>query len=104
MNKLIKKGSCFIRLLLNTMSQQQKALIKTITSTQMKAIVHIVYNVLQGNRDIPVQSKNKMLKHKRFIRRFIAKRLTHKNRINLFLKYSTFILLLGVVGWCDGTW
>lgn len=94
MNKLIKKESNFIRLLLKTTRLQQKALIRTITPTQMKAVVQIVYNVLQGNRDISVKTKNRMIKHKRFIRRFITNGLTPRKRINLFLKYLTFILLL----------
>ena len=94
MNKVIKKESDFIRLLLNTTGRQQRALIKSITHEQMKAVVQIVYNVLQGNRVISSKFKTKLAKYKRFIRRFVSNELTSRRRIILFLKYYQFILPL----------
>lgn len=94
MNNLIKKESSFLRLLLSTTSQQQKAMIKTITPKQMKAVVQIAYNVLQGNRDVSGKDINKLTKHKLVIRRFISRGITCEKRSKLFLKYLDFILLL----------
>lgn len=94
MNKLIKKESDFIRLLLNTNDRQQRALIKSITPKQMKVVVQIVYNVLQGNRVISSKTKTKLAKYKHFISRFVSKELTSRRRIILFLKYYQFILPL----------
>ena len=91
MNGLIRKGL----LSLDYYSlQQQKALIKTITASQMYALVQIVYNVLQGNRTIYSDLKKKLKRNKRSIRRFIGKGLTLRNRVKLLLKHFKSILLL----------
>lgn len=94
MNALIKKESGFLRLLLNTSSEQRKAMIKSITPSQMKAVVQIAYNVLQGNRDLPQRDINKLTRHKIVIRRFIDKKTTREKRVALFLKYLESILPL----------
>lgn len=94
MNNLVKKQSCYIKLLLTTTNQQQKAMIQSITPSQMKAVVQIVYNVLHGNPYISEKDKKKLKKRKLVIRRFIAKRLSFKSRIKLFLKYFSYISLL----------
>lgn len=94
MNALLRKETPFLKLLLVTISKQQKALIKTITPSQMKAIVQIVYNVLQGNRSISTKHKNKLMRHKRAIRRFIARGLGHKQRVKVLLKHLKSILSL----------
>ena len=94
MNGLIRKEASFLRLLLVTTTKQQKALIKTITASQMNALVQIVYNVLQGNRTISSDLKKKLKRNKRSIRRFIGKGLTLRNRVKLLLKHFKSILLL----------
>ncbi len=80
MNGLIKRESAFIRLLISTTSHQRLALIKTISPLQMRAIVHIVYNVLSGNRVLSATNKKTVSKHKLAIRRFIAKDLSSGRR------------------------
>ena len=60
----------------------------------MKAVVQIVYNVLQGNRVISPKTKTKLSRYKTIIRRFVSKGLTRRKRINLFLKYFQYILPL----------
>ena len=94
MNALLKKESTFLKLLLVTTSQQQKALIETITPSQMKAIVQIVYNVLQGNRHLPENIKSRLQKDKLFIRRFISRQLRRKERRKLLLNHLLSILLI----------
>lgn len=94
MNNLLKKETPFLRLLLATTYQQQKAMIKTITPSQMKVIVQIAYNVLQGNRELAEKDKKKLQRNKLVIRRFIAKGLAREKRAKLLLKYLNSILLL----------
>lgn len=94
MNQLIKKERAFLKLLLSTNKQQQKAMIKTITTSQMRAMVQIVYNVLQGYGNIPEKDKKRLQKRKRVIRRFVVKGLERVKREKLLLKHLTSILLL----------
>ena len=91
---LLRKETPFLRLLLYTTPKQQKALIHTITPSQMKAVVQIVYNVLQGNRHLPDGHKKKLKRNKLVIRHFISKGLRHRQRAGLLLKHWKSILLL----------
>lgn len=94
MNRLVKTQSNFLRLIISTPSVQQRALIKTILPSQMKAIVQIVYNTLIGNRIISAENKKKLKKHKVVIRRFVSKGLSFKQRKEILFKYFKYILLM----------
>ena len=98
MNNLLRKETPFLRLLLTTTYQQQKAMIKTITPSQMKAVAQIAYNVLQGNRELAEKDKKKLQRDKLIIRRFIAKGLAREKTAKLLLKYlNSFLLLIKVI-------
>lgn len=94
MSNLVKREAAFIKLLLVTSNEQQRAIIKTITPRQLKAAVQVVYNVLKGNLYLPDKHKRKLQRHKQVIRRFISKGITREKRIKLLLKYLKLILLL----------
>lgn len=94
MSDLINRQASFLRLLLTTSIKQRLDLIKNIQSSQMKAIVQIVYNVLVGNRILPSKDINKMKKHKVAIRRFVSKGLSLEKRKRLLVKYFKCIVLL----------
>ena len=68
MNSLIKKEKHFIILLLRTNRKQQTALIKTITKSQLQAVVQIVYNVIHGFRSLPEKIKKNLQRLKTVIR------------------------------------
>ncbi|MES9881405.1 MAG: hypothetical protein ABW185_11045 [Sedimenticola sp.] len=93
MNALIKKEKRFILLLLQTTGKQKKAMIKTITVSQMKAVVQIVYNVLQGYGKLTDGNKTKLRKHKIIIRRFLSKGLSNEKRQSLLLNYLHVLIL-----------
>ncbi len=95
MSALINRQAYFLRLLLTTSIKQRLDLIKKYSqSSQMKAIVQIVYNVLVGNRILPSKDINKMKKHKVAIRRFVSKGLSLEKRKRLLVKYFKCIVLL----------
>ena len=74
MNSLIKSEKHFILLLLTTnRKQQQIALIRTITKSQLQTLVQIVYNIVYGYRTLPENDKKKLQRFKLVIRKFIAK-------------------------------
>lgn len=94
MNDLIIKESCFLRLLLDTNNEQRNAMIKTITQRQLKVVVQIAYNVLQGAREVSRKDINRLIRHRLVIHRFIDKQTTHVRRVGLLLKYLDIILPL----------
>lgn len=95
MNSLIKSEKHFILLLLTTNRKQQIALIRTITKSQLQALVQIVYNIVYGYRTLPENDKKKLQRFKLVIRKFIAKRISTPKRTALFLKHlNQYILLI----------
>ena len=96
MSDLVKKEKHFILLFLNTSTSQQKKLIKIMSTRQLRAIVQIVYNTLQGNLKVSDVIKKQLQRNKRVIRQFIAKGLSIQRRKHIFLKYLNSILLLAL--------
>ena len=60
MNSLIKSERHFIILLLTAKRKQQIALVRTITKSQLQALVQIVYNIFHGYRSLPENDKKKL--------------------------------------------
>ena len=58
MNSLLKREQCFLKIFLTASNNQKKALVKTMSTSQMTAVVQIVYNVVQGNRNLSESNKN----------------------------------------------
>ena len=81
-----------MRLLLSTSDKQRHALLKTIQTAQLRAVVQIVYNVLMGNRDLSNSDTKRLKKHKIVIRRFISKGLSVEERKRILRKYIQPIL------------
>lgn len=94
MNQLLKSQINFLCLLMSTNSAQQKAMIKTILPTQMKALVQIVYNVLVGNRELSDANKKKLRVHKTMFRCFVGRELSFEKRKEILLKYFRQISIL----------
>lgn len=82
----------FLRLLLSTSDKQRHALLNTIQTAQLRAVVQIVYNVLMGNRDLSNSDTKRLKKHKIVIRRFISKGLSVEERKRILRKYIQPIL------------
>lgn len=47
---------------------QRKALLDTITNEQLKALVEVTHNLLQGNIPLTEAQKRKLRKHKTFLK------------------------------------
>ena len=91
MSSLLKKELGFLRLLLRTGTKQQRALLKTIQPSQLRAIVQVVYNVLMGTRQLSPGNKKLMQRYKRIIRRFVSKELSPEQRKRILLKYFQYL-------------
>lgn len=92
MNNLIRKEIYFLRLLLHTSNRQKKVLLQSIEKSQLRAIVQIVYNLMQGYRSLPEKDKQQLAKRKAVIRQFVSKNISFRKRKALLFKYYKFIL------------
>ena len=91
MNSLLKREAAFLRLLLHTNARQQRALLKTIQSSQLQAIVQVVYNVLMGMRELKPKDKQRLKQHKQIIRRFVSKDISSQRRKQILLHYFPYL-------------
>jgi hypothetical protein len=94
MSELVKKEKHFLVLFLSTSDAQRRALINSITSSQLKAVVQVVYNALQGNLTVNDRVIRAVKGSRLVIRRFISKDLSHQQRKRLLSKYTNQFLML----------
>ena len=78
MSKLVKKRNIFFLTLLKASVKQQKKLILNMTSSQVKAVVQIIYNVLHGGLQITKVLKERFKRCKKVIRKLVQKKLSQK--------------------------
>ena len=90
MSKLLWKHADFIRLLLNTESQQAKALLKTITDDQTQAVSEILYNISK----IATKPSDKAIIRKRssFLRKLMNKKTRLRSKVKLVSKHNLGLL------------
>lgn len=98
MSELIQKERFFLLLLMQTSLKQQKMMIENITSSQLKAVVQIIFNVLQGVLKVDNVLKTKLKRRKKLIRQLIQKQLSFKKRKLLMIKnIKTIISLIKLI-------
>ena len=98
MNSLLKREQPFLRLFMTASNEQKKALVKTITTSQMRAVIQIVYNIILGSRNLSELNKKKVRRYKPIILRFIEKGKPLQIRRSILLKdLSIFVLLVQTV-------
>ena len=94
MSEKLKEEAVFFNFLLTTNEKQQQLLLKTITKTQMSALIEIIYNALHGNLIISESDIKRVKRYKNDIRRLVAKGLSFKRRKELLIKYFKQVLIL----------
>ena len=98
MNSLLKKEQPFLRLFVTASNEQKKALVKTITTSQMRAVIQIVYNIIRGRRNLSESNKRKVRHYKSVILRFIEKGKPLQIRRSILLKdLPIFVLLVQTI-------
>ena len=98
MNSLLKKEQPFLRLFMTASHEQKKALVKTITTSQMRAVIQIVYNIIRGSRNLSESNKRKVRRYKPVILRFIEKGKPLQIRRSILLKdLPIFVLLVQTI-------
>ena len=81
------KEAHFIGLLLNTDKRQRRVLLQSISKQQLRAVIEIIYNVLQGYGNITEKDKKYLEKYRSVIRRLVDKRISSLSRKKLLIKY-----------------
>ena len=65
----LRKHNTFLKLFIETQSQQQrKVLIQTATNSQMRILSEIAFNILSGNVKLTEMNKRKLQRYKTLIR------------------------------------
>ena len=86
----IRKHLSLLSLLVDSPDDQKAAIVKTLTSTQLRAVQEAIYNVLKENCPINDKLKKKLEQHKINIRRLVSKDLTRQQQQRLLVKHSNF--------------
>ena len=87
MRQAVIKELHYVGLLLQADKRQKKALVKTVTNNQMKALVEIVYNILHGYGSLSADDKSYLRKYQSIIRRFVHKRFASAPRRQLLQRH-----------------
>lgn len=80
-----------ILFLMHMSRHQLLHVLRILTKEQLRAIIEIIYNVVQGTCPVSEANKNILLKHKNLIRRLVVKRLTLSQRKRLLLKIRNIL-------------
>ena len=76
----INNQADILKTLANSHTKYQQAIISKADKNLVLAICDIIYNILYGNVKIDSETKNKLQKHKLFIRRVIKKSSLKKKK------------------------
>lgn len=94
MRQKFLKEAYFFGLLLRTDKQQLRALLQTITKTQMEVLIEIVYNILHGYGQLSDKDKKYLRKYQTLIRQFVQKHQGLLRRKQILHKYFTVFFRL----------
>lgn len=98
MRAKILKEAYFVGLLLRADKKQRRALLQTISTRQLDALVEIVYNILHGYGTLTEKDKKHLRRYQSVIRNFVNRRMSHSRRKQLLQKYyNIFFRLIKVI-------
>ena len=75
--KLIREHLPFLQLLTLTSPMQRKAMLSTLSTSQLVVLCEILLNLLKGNFTITNHYKNQLKRHKGLIRALVDKQVAH---------------------------
>ena len=91
----MKENAVFLQLLMCTSSKsQRKALLETITTSQVQALIEIAHNLLKGNIPISKQRFSQLKRHRTFIRQLGDTTLSIKRQKRLVCRGGSAIVLV----------
>ena len=91
---MVRKHLSLFDVLVQSTDKQREVFLKTVSETQLKAILEAIYNVLFGTCSINTKDKRKLKPHSAVIRRMLSKELTLKQQRRLLKKHQHLLPLL----------
>ena len=80
--------------LIKSTDEKRKVILKSLTETQLKAVLEAIYNVLFGMCPIQDKDKKKLKSESTIIRRMVSKDITLQQQRRLLKKHSRLLPLL----------
>ena len=87
MSSRMKHNSELLRFLTKAKPEQKKAILKTLSDEQVKAICECVLNILRGTIVVTSQVKNRLQKHKTSLRKLGDKKVSVKHKVDFSIHY-----------------
>jgi len=91
---MTKKYLPLLEVLTGASVLQRKAILRTLTKQQLRAILEAVYNVLRGTCPLHPKDKKTLFEYRDIIRRMVSKKLSEKQQRLLVNKYQNILPLL----------
>jgi hypothetical protein len=91
---MVRKYLPLFELLVEASEDQRKAVLKTLSEPQMRAVIEAIYNVLGGVCPLNIKDKSTLYDYRTIIRRLVGKELTAKQRQRLLCKHRNILPLL----------
>lgn len=86
--KTIERQIHFLYVYTTASRQQQSALTKTMSKSQLYALLEVIFNVLKGTIDITRYDKRLLKRYKRVIRQVVDRGVSEDKKRTLLLKHS----------------
>lgn len=96
--KAIEKQIHFLYLYTISSRQQHHALIKTMSKSQMHALLEVVFNVLKGTVELSRSNKTLLGRYKKIIRQVVDRHVSVKKKRSLLQKYTNVFRLIIQLG------
>lgn len=94
MAQRVEKHLALLHLLVETTDTQRLAIIKTLSTSQVRAVLEAIYNVLRGTCPVSDKVKKALYHQRKTIRRLVSKDLTLQQRQRLIIKHAKLVPLL----------
>jgi hypothetical protein len=97
MGDLIRQQRHFLQLFVQTSSTQQKALLDTVTQSQLRVLSEIAHNIIRGKVTLTPTEQVQLKRDRRFIHLLGNKKLGYKHKQKLVrTKQRTLHLLIKI--------
>ena len=94
MAQRVEKHLALLHLLAETTDTQRLAIIKTLSPSQIRAVLEAIYNVLRGTCPVSDKARKALHHQRRIIRRLVSKDLSLQQRQRLLIRHTRLLPLL----------
>ncbi len=91
---MVQKYLPLFQLLVETTANQRAAILNTLSTQQLRAILEAIYNVLKGTCPLNDKDKKLLYDYRTVIRRLVSKCLSRKQQQRLLNKYQDILPVL----------